>query len=238
MTTEVYVASNMPYDWPGKLQHAGYANERIRATCETYIADSDINDPDSGNAAVLELATELDADYMLPADTLGDPEATATAVAEFRDLRPQYDTDATTLYPLQPPHLRAWRDAGCPEHVAVGGVRDAAASTVIRVLESLRDVRDELSYVHLLGVAKPDVLLWCRENPTVVDSLDAATPENAAMNGKALTRQLEQRPVNIPTGTGSTQLRAALARFNATVIQQLLRPGCDSLTPETTLGDF
>jgi len=143
MTTEVYVASNMPYEWLGKLQHAGYANERIRATCETYIADSDINDPDSGNAAVLELATELDADYMLPADTLGDPEATATAVAEFRDLRPQYDTDATTLYPLQPPHLRAWRDAGRPEHVAVGGVRDAAASTVIRVLESLRDVRDE-----------------------------------------------------------------------------------------------
>lgn len=221
----IYVASNMDYEYPYKLQHSGYASERIRNTCEDYIADSDINNPEAGNKKVLAQAEEYNAEYVIPADVLHNIEGTEQAVSEFQELRPSYDTNATMLHPIQPPHTTHLSQIEA-DHICLGGLKDASPNRVISVLESIDPSKYE--HIHLLGVASRDVLSWLRDNP-VIDSLDATTPEDAAMNSSILTQYLEQRGIDLPSGTFSSALRYQLARYNALVLNMLMTPECDAI---------
>lgn len=214
---DVYVASNMPYPYPYKLGKPSHATPKIRDSCTTWIMDSGIGNEDMTNTEVLELASEYDADFVVPKDYLHNQPKTTESVLEFLELYDDSDIRATPLIPLQPPHGEHYRDLPDFGAYMLGGIAfDYSPNEQISAIESFRDVAGGGPYVHALGVGgSMTVVRALANNPGWVQSVDCSTPEQAAKNGAILDSQLKQRPIEILTGEGSSRGRYSLAETNA-----------------------
>lgn len=235
---DVYIPSNMAFDYPYKLQKPEYASERIRETCETYILDSGIGD-DTTNEDVLALSHDLDADFVVPCDVLHNQTATTEAVTDFLDLWETHPTRATPLIPLQPPHDAHYE--ALPDQFAymLGGISpsltDYTTQDVINSVRRFRDTAGMGPYLHLLGVgASPALADWLAQHPNMVQSIDVSTPEQVAINGKIVDTRLRQHQFDIRQGKGSSTTRADVARLSAMSINEAIT----ERMAKTTLQDY
>ena len=213
---DIYVASNMPYPYPYKLGKPENQTPKIRESCTTWIQDSGIGD-ETTNAEVLSLAAEYDADFVIPCDELHDQQATTDAVMQFLELYDDSDVRATPLIPLQPPYDEHYRHLPDYGAYCLGGIAfDYSPREQVAAIQSFRRVAGREPYAHALGVGgSMTVVNAVANDPTLVQSVDCSTPEQAAINGSLIDAELKQKPMSILTGDGSSLGRYSLAETNA-----------------------
>lgn len=180
---DVFAASNIRTYWyPYRLQHIGYANDRIRRLSRRYILDSDIKDPSVTNQAVLDRALELDADVVVPKDYLpfrvyddlskkdgwtdeqdqalrdlrsdfdDNVSATTASIQDFQDAYADHAFDGEYLVPLQPPHTEHYQEFPDADGYLLGGIKDWDADAQVQAMKDFRDVAGPEPYVHALGL--------------------------------------------------------------------------------------
>lgn len=216
---DIYVPSNMPYEYPFKLGKPSYASPRIRETCETFIMDSGIENDELTNEDVLDMAEKLDADMVVGKDYLHDQERTTESIHEFIELHDGHPCRATPMIPLQPPHHEHYHDVPRAGSYLLGGIKDLRGEEVVSVVRRFRKEVGYGPYVHLLGVgASPAIVQAVSNDPDLVQSLDCSTPEQCAINGKIFDMGLQQRPYQLPSGEGSAQARYGLAKHLALIL--------------------
>ena len=231
---DIYIASNMRYRYPFKLLKPEHATQPIRDSAAAVILDSGIGD-DTTNREVLDLAHELDADFVIAKDYLHDRERTTESVHEFLDLYDDHDCRATPLIPLQPPYDEHYLElSGHPAYV-LGGVMQWRGGRIIDELQRFRAVAGSGPYAHLLGVgASPALVQAVARDPTLIQSLDCSTPEQCAINGQTFGLDLKQRPIRLASGTGSGLSRSDHARELAMRINDAFHYA----EPRQTLADY
>lgn len=222
---DVYVASNMPYEYPYKLVKPQHVTQEIVNSCETLIMDSGIKNPDVSNTDVLDLAHEYDADMVVAKDYLHDQDRTTGSVEQFVTAWEGHKCRATPLIPLQPPHDEHYRQLDGHYHYLLGGMAFGwDTSAIIRAVEKFRATAGSGPYLHLLGVgANPRIMDFLASNPGMVQSIDCSTPEQCAINSNIYDTDLQQRNYKIRTGEGSRKIRSDLAEHLALTL-------CDSIT--------
>lgn len=222
---DVFIASNMDYEFPFKLIKPEHASERVRESADCVIMDSGIGD-DTTNAEVLDLAHELDTDFVVPCDELHDIDATVEAIESFMDEWESHECRATPLVALQPDHAECYRRLSfSPAHVMLGGMAFGwDAKEIINAVESFREEIGMGPTVHLLGAgASSRLVTWMGDNPGMVQSLDCSTPEQCAINQRMFDVTLRQREHRVITGEGSSHSRAGMAKEMAYTL-------CDAIT--------
>jgi tRNA-guanine family transglycosylase len=226
--TDVYVASNIPHRYPLKLQKPSTVNQRVRETTEAFIMDSGIGD-DVSNKDVLDLSVEYNADYVVAKDYLHDHEATIEGVLDFlREFDP--NIHPTPMLPLQPPykaHFRKYAERGLLqnfEHIVLGGmvVDEITNADRIKWIKEIADVIPDEYHVHGLGIGGSMELVEAIAPVNILDSVDCATPEMAAINGSVIDGRLRQQNMMVfPGGQGRRKRTSALSEFNAWNIQDI-----------------
>lgn len=240
---KVFVASYIPRYWyPYRLQHAEKARDWAKDESLEVIMDSAIGDAAVDNEAVLDRATEVNADFVIPADTLHDQEATTEAVRDFMRLYESHECRAKPLIPLQPPYDEHYQELAGFSHYTLGGIAASEPETQLREIRQFRDAAGYGVYAHGLGLGASLTLIRAlRENPRLLDSLDLSTPEQVIRGEKLPDKSWQQREFAYPTGEDSSTVRAAFASAVALQLNYMLGPMCsdDSLTSEfeqSTLG--
>jgi len=223
---DVYIPSNMRYDYPYKLGKPSYASESVRETAETYIMDSGIGD-DVTNQEVLDLAAKVDADFVVAKDILHDQQQTTENVKTFLDSWDNHHCRATPMIPLQPPHDEHYLDLPDAGHYLMGGISPGLTQyTTEDVIEFVRTFRERHGiepYLHLLGVgANPTLAHWLGSNPDMVDSIDCSTPEQCAINGRVYDISLEQERYQLLNGEHSSRGRRMLAKHLAFLLNDAI----------------
>jgi len=213
---DIYVASNMPYEYPYKLMKPDHAAARVANSCSTLIMDSGIGDK-TENQDVIDLANKYDADFVVPCDELHDQEATTKAVVEFLNLYEQSDCRAIPFIPLQPPYDKHYQELRGFHYYMLGGIAfDYTASEQVEEIKRFRRVAGPEPYAHALGVGgSMTVVRTLANNPNLVQSVDCSTPEQAAINSSVIDAELRQTNIEILHGEGSSPGRYQLAKTNA-----------------------
>lgn len=226
---KVFVASYIPrYYYPYRLQHAGQAAEWVKDESLEVIVDSGISDESIGNSETLERAHEVGADFIIPADTLHDQEATTEAVRAFADLYEAHPCTATPLIPLQPPYDEHYRDLSEFSHYVLGGIATAEPDRQLEEIRKFRDVAGPYAYAHGLGLGASLTLIRAlRDDPTLLDSLDLSTPEQVIRGEKLPDKTWIQKEHRYPTGEDSSTVRGAFASAVALQLNYMLGPMCD-----------
>lgn len=221
---DVFVASNMTYEYPYKLVKPSHVAPQVVDSAETVIMDSGIGD-DITNAEVLDLAATWDADMVVAKDYLHEQQKTTDSIREFLNLWDDHDCRATPLIPLQPPHEQHYQALPEQYHYVLGGMAfDYSTRDIINAVETFRNVAGAAPYVHLLGVgAKPELMDYLAQNPNAVQSLDCSTPEQCAINNNIYDVNLKQTDYQIRTGEGSRKTRAKLAEHLAYTLCDAIR---------------
>jgi hypothetical protein len=174
--------------------------------------DSGIGDKGVGNEEVLDLADELNATYVVPADVLHEQKTTTERVNEFMRLYEEHSCNAKPIIPLQPPHNQHYRELSGYSHYMLGGVKEAPPIKQINAAKKFRKEAGYGVYVHLLGAGcSKKIVEEIRANPRLLDSLDVSTPEQAPINGSILNEDMKQVDFDLPNGAESSTLRATLA---------------------------
>lgn len=232
---KVYLASYIPRYWyPYRLQHAGKARDWVQDESLETIMDSGISDEDIGNEEVLDRAHEVNADYVIPADVLGDQGATTRAVREFMRLYERHDCRAKPLIPLQPPYPEHYRELSGHSHYVLGGI---ALSPPSDQLAAIREFRDEAGYgvyAHGLGLgASLELVKALREEPRLLDSFDLSTNEQVVKGEKIPDKSWIQHEFKYPRGENSSTVRAQYAQAVALQLNYMLGPFCEDEVVES-----
>lgn len=225
---KVFVASYIPRYWyPYRLQHAGKAREWVKDESLEVIMDSAIMEEDIGNEETLDKATELNADYVIPNDTLHDQQATTDAVHEFVETYEAHPCRATPLVPLQPPYDEHYRVLDEFSHYVLGGIATADPKTQLEEIRRFRDVAGEHVYAHGLGLGASLTLIKAlRADPRLLDSLDLSTPEQVIRGEKLPDKTWQQSGFQYPTGEDSSTVRAQYASAVVLQLNYMLGPFC------------
>jgi hypothetical protein len=137
---DVYVASNMPYEYPYKLVKPEHVSQEIADSADVLIMDSGIKNPDVSNTDVLDLADKHDADMVVGKDFLHDQDATTPSVKAFLTEWEDHSCRATPLVPLQPPHHEHYNDLPGHYHYLLGGMAFGWQSDeIIDAIQKFRD---------------------------------------------------------------------------------------------------
>jgi len=236
---DVYIASNMPYEYPYKLVKPQHVSRGIAESADTLIMDSGIGDDAISNSDVLALAAKYDADMVVAKDYLHDQDRTTDSIQTFLDAWDSHECRATPLIPLQPPHEKHYQQIDSQYHYLLGGMAFGWESDqIIDAVQKFRATAGDGPYIHLLGVgANPKLMDFLARNPGMVQSIDCSTPEQCAINGKIYDTDLRQREYKIRTGEGSRQVRSDLSKHLALTL-------CDSITmryqdqPQQTMAQY
>jgi len=222
---DVYVASNMPYDYPYKLVKPEHVSQEIVDSAKTVIMDSGIGNDELDNTDVLDLAAKYDADMVVGKDYLHDQDRTTASINEFLNAWDDHHCRATPLIPLQPPHHEHYEQVAGQYHYLLGGMAFGwSTDQIISAVQKFRNRVGDSPYVHLLGVgANRKLMDFLARNPGMVQSIDCSTPEQCAINSKIYDVNLNQRDYQIRTGEGSRRIRSDLSRHLAYTL-------CDSIT--------
>ena len=226
---KVFTVSNwQEYFYPYALAHEGYADEEVRKACYELIVDSNKNDPQTSHTQVVRKANQVNADYVIPKDYVGNQTRTHESMVEFRKHH-ESECRATPYYVLQPPfdhiymeHEDFYSDIN---HFALGGLQNLDDEMQVKEIKRFRKVAHDDITVHGFGVGTSvKVVRACRENDTFLDSLDIGTPEQSILNNAIVDAQMSQSEFEVPRGTRSTNVRAAFAKAILQLLNYLLSP--------------
>lgn len=220
---DVYVASNMPYEYPYKLVKPEHVTKSVVNSAETVIMDSGIGD-DVDNSRVLDLAGQYDTDFVVAKDYLHDQSRTTSSIRDFLTLWEKHDCRATPLIPLQPPHNEHYTEFPKQYHYLLGGMAfDYNTNQIISAVESFRSEAGDAPYIHLLGVGvNPRLMDYLGNNPDMVQAIDCSTPEQCAINGRIYDTSLRQMGYDLRSGKGSSKGRYMLAQHLSYVLNDAI----------------
>ena len=163
--------------WPFRMQPVHEATDTYCGDAEKYIVDSSWNDKTITNEDTLDKAAELGADLAVLEDVYQNYEETVKKLRTGYELYESHEFDGDVVAPLQAPHTDCWDAIGQPDIIAIGGVKNEPAAEKIRVARDIRRYVGDDVWIHGLGFgATPELVLEIRENPTLLDSIDAQTP--------------------------------------------------------------
>ena len=221
---DIYIPSNMPYDYPYKLVKPSYASQRIRDSCGVLIMDSGIGNDELTNKDVLDISEKYDADMVVAKDYLNDQPKTTKSVRQFIQEWESHSTRATPVIPLQPNHSEHYQDLPNHYHYMLGGMAfDYNPLEVINAIEEFRETIGMGPYLHILGVgANRTFAEWVATNPDMVQSIDCSTPEQCAINGRIMDVNFTQRSFQLMSGKGSSLGRYALAKEMALIMNDAI----------------
>jgi len=213
---------NTRYLYPYALQHVGKAYPGVRDTCYELILDSGIHDDEVTNRDVLERALEMNPDYIIPKDYMGEQERTRKSMKEFFDLyRYSYPGCAATPFVvIQPPYAdEYWKHSEFYEqfgHIALGGLQQFTPEKQVKLIKRLRHEIGFNKYIHAFGVGTSlKMIKALRKEPRLLDSLDISTAETTIAKGKFPTKVVdgtwERTDFYIPSGIDSSTVRARLS---------------------------
>ncbi|EMA17286.1 hypothetical protein [Haloarcula marismortui] len=236
---KVFTVSNwQEYFYPYALAHEGYADEKVRKACYELIVDSNKNDPETDNADVVERANQVNADYIIPKDYIGDQSRTHDSMVEFQK---QYESEcrAKPYYVLQPPFDYIYTEHedfySSINRFALGGLQGLDDEMQVKEIKRFREVAHDGITVHGFGVGTSvEIIRACREHDTFLDSLDIGTPEQSVINNAIVDAKMSQFEFEIPRGTRSTNVRAAFAKAILQLLNYLLSP----LPSEEYMNEF
>lgn len=216
---------NTRYLYPYALQHVNNCYPGVRNTCYELMLDSGMNDEEVTNRDIIERALELNPDYIMPKDYVGDRERTRESMREFFDLYEAVyrECAATPFVIIQPPYSEEYRmykdfyeQFG---HFALGGLQMFEPEEQVRRLERFRYEVGSNNYVHAFGIGTTlEVIRALRNNPRLIDSLDVSTAEMAISKNKIPDKTWKRSDFYIPEGVDSSSVRA---RFSAAILYMM-----------------
>jgi hypothetical protein len=182
-----------------------------------------------------------------------DPQATVESlgpalegVTRFVERARELEILDRTVLPVQAPYTACLEIADelglfTPNPQAVDAIRYVAVGGLLNIDEvadriaALNDVRDYVGdniKVHALAPGRdPEMMLALRDNPTLIDSLDNSTPEQAPPNNQIADATGSQIQHLFPHGQKSSTLRGAAALLQSLETAHLLS---DNLDVEST----
>lgn len=195
---EIYLSANDgAVLWlPCRMQPVHEANPSYRSQCKRYIVDSSFNKPEITNEDVLKKGHKMGADSVILEDVYQNYEATIEKLREGKGIAQEHDYSGRIIYPIQAPYIECWERIGQPEHIAIGGLKDASDDERIRACHELRNA-GHTGTIHGLGWGISDRLAReIRTNPELIDSVDSRTPNTEALThdywtGTDVSRSME-----------------------------------------------
>jgi len=163
-------------EWPLRFFPPGETYERYVNLSDTFIVDSAFNKAEVTNKDVLDCAFTHGADMVVLEDVYQDFENTVRRVLEGMETADDHEFGGEVICPLQAPFEECYRELGEPDWVAIGGLKDAKETRKITAARQLRRIAGDDTYIHGLGWGASDQLIAAvRENPELLDSIDAQT---------------------------------------------------------------
>lgn len=162
-------------------------------------------------------------------------DAALEGIEMFMERARELGIEDRVILPIQPPYTdfldacaeRGWLDE--VGYVAVGGL--LTINDVADRIDALREVRSYLGdgfRIHALAPGRDaEMIDALRENPSLVDSLDNSTPEQAPANDKLPGASGTQTRHQFPRGEGTSVLRGVAAAMIALETAQMLSGKCD-----------
>jgi len=210
----------MPTDYPYKLQKPSTVNERVRSTADEFILDSGIGE-DVTTSEILALAREYNPEYVVAKDELHNHETTIENTIDLLEALDDAQIAAEPFIPLQPPydeHYQKLQEQGITGHKYVLGgmaVPEVDTAQALEWIHKFREVAPEV-YAHGLGIGGGIEIVEALAGKDILDSIDCATPEYAAMNGCVMDSRLRQQEIMaFLGGEGRCKRSYALAEFNS-----------------------
>jgi len=239
---DVYTATNTAMlEYPFVLGHVNESSPTLCDKAERFILDSTIGDESVGNEEVYERGCDLDADWILAADVMGEPQETTQSIIELLDIISDsvVEYDPRVVLPLQADeqidrvtHYEQIIETAThlgydvtDNPVAVGGIRDLHPDEQVDICRRVRANLGTEKYIHALGCGV--TLSWVkaiRENQDLVDSLDTSSIAQNVINGKMLTPELDQVTFNMPRGSNSTALTTMARMWQLYLFNYLIGP--------------
>lgn len=168
---------------PGRMQPPHESSQRYVNQCNSYFIDSAFSREDIGNREVLKTATKLNADKIVLEDVYQDLEGTVEKVNEGKELAEKHRFAGEIYHPIQEPYIECWERIGKPKKVCIGGLKNGSHSRRIEVVQSLREESKKSLTIHGLGWGLyNDMIRSIRNDPALIDSIDARTPWSSARN--------------------------------------------------------
>jgi hypothetical protein len=216
---EVFTATNTAMiEYPYILGHPDEKSPTLSKQSEAYIMDSGIGDKEKNNDEVFEKAVDVDADYVVPKDVLGDTKATTEAVVDMESK--VIDTDISMIVPTQQDdrltrnehynELQSELQAPITDYrVAVGGIKDDPVHIQIAKVMELRIHVGSEQELHAFGCGiTHDWVVTIRKHPELIDSLDTSRVQREVGNGKTIDGMMNVSKHPMPRGANSTCISA------------------------------
>jgi len=224
---DVYVASNMPYEYPYKLVKPKNVSPSVVDSADVVMMDSGIGDNIS-NKSILDKAERYGCNFVVAKDYLHEQDLTTKSIREFYYQYQKHSYSGDILIPLQGDHIEHYYEVGEPNKVLIGGIRDFSSE---KQVETIKDFRDEVGYevyVHGLGMGMSQTFVKAiRNNPRLLDSVDCSTPEQNAINNKISDAELEQKHYTTCKGKHSSAMRYRISQLMAVQLNYVMSEFCD-----------
>lgn len=189
---------------------------------DSYIFDSGIG-KDISTTEILKNARELDANYVVPKDIIGNPKETTDNIIKAINKKNNMNINIPLIYPLQSDdttnrveHYKILSDKLSnfgidieEETVAIGGIRDYSVDKQVLEAAKIRDGIGKKVDIHAFGCGShKDWIVAIRKWPEIVDSMDTSTPQMNLNNGTVKDASMDSHSHFIPRGKNSTVLHA------------------------------
>lgn len=239
---DVYIASNMPYDYPFKLMKPKYASTSVASSADELIMDSGIGD-DISNVDVLDSALKYRCEYVVAKDYLHDQDRTTKSIRDFWYQYDRHEYDGNVLIPLQENHVEHYYELDKPDGILIGGIKEYSPNRQIEIIKNVSDKVDRNTYIHALGVGMSSKFIkFIKQNPNIIDSIDCSTPERVPINNKICDASLNQKQFITPKGKKSSVMRYRIAQLMAVEINYLMTDFCSmdrySAEEENSVFDY
>jgi len=202
---------NARYYYPFKLHKANGGWDSLETSCLDLMIDSNISDEETENKEIIEYATDVRANTIIPKDYLHQPERTLNSTIEFQKIiDDNYSDFRPNIMPvLQEPHVEHLKEHQSfykdYNYIAIGGIKGNSHTTEekVDIIRGVRDIVGDNTHIHGFGIGcSLGLIKAIRSNPNLLDSLDMASAEEMVKNGKVTDWKFNQQQPEIPMPYG------------------------------------
>lgn len=226
-------------EYPLRLGSVNESSPTVAERSDLYILDSNFRDDDVGNEEVVERAEYLDADIIIPADELHDPQQTTMQILDMFWQLHEREYSPRVLIPLQPgeetnhvDHYNELREGlaefgiDISDHlIAVGGVFQWSFEEQLEAIISVREHLGDDAHIHGLGIGFSEQWVYTiRKCPWLLDSIDSSSSYQNVVNGRLIDSDFNRMDFARPRGTNSTVLSVMLREFTLYMFNYMMGP--------------
>lgn len=226
---DVYLSGyNSMLQYPYIMGSVDYSSPKMSKSSDIYLLDSAIGKNQYDNDDVIETARHVDADVVVPKDSVDDAKSALDAAEYVFD-----NTNRGVIVPIQAGDKshKYWAEKAYdrfgeqPWAYAVGGMKDAGASAQISAAREVREVLGDGVKLHMFGGGMSPIWISAIRNaPSLIDTLDVTTAVSIASHGKLVHADASQHRTGNIRGTHSTVRSARIAELSAMNFCYMISP--------------